>query len=85
MSRKKSAKTDDQAQGITDNTTHSSANSGEKLEEQSGRIRIVPSNRRRGSDTKNKNIKGIPVPNPAGVILEPVKPENSVTPEIWKN
>eukprot|EP00957_Ditylum_brightwellii_P050289 3813803-Ditylum_brightwellii.AAC.1 len=60
MLRKTSAKTDGQAQGITDNTTHSSTNSGWKPEEQSGGIRNVPSNKRRGSDTKNKNIKGIP-------------------------
>eukprot|EP00957_Ditylum_brightwellii_P041528 3144996-Ditylum_brightwellii.AAC.1 len=81
-----SAKTDGQAQDVTDNTTHSTANSGEnKPEEQSGGIGNVPSNGRWGSDTKNKNIKVIPVLIPTGVTSEPVKPENSATPEICKN
>eukprot|EP00957_Ditylum_brightwellii_P070099 5324382-Ditylum_brightwellii.AAC.1 len=61
VSRMTSAKTDGQAQDVTDNITHSTANFGEnKLEEQSGGIGNVPSKGRQGSDTKNKNIKGIP-------------------------
>eukprot|EP00957_Ditylum_brightwellii_P184182 14029070-Ditylum_brightwellii.AAC.1 len=57
MLRKTSAKTDGQAQGATDNTTHSSANSREKPEEQSSGIRNVPSNGRWEVTPKTKTLR----------------------------
>eukprot|EP00957_Ditylum_brightwellii_P051255 3886071-Ditylum_brightwellii.AAC.1 len=67
MPRIMRAKTDGQAQDITDNTTHSTANSREnKPEDQSGGIRNVPINGRWGSNIENKITKGIPVLIPTG-------------------